>query len=56
VSYPAADAGFIAYMRIAELAFEVRLLASDHTEADDEIERHQRNEQPGRVEGNWRAR
>src|SRR5262249_13850009 len=50
-SQPTANAGLIAEIDVAELALEIGFLAGDHAVTDDEIEQHQRSEDPQTVEG-----
>src|SRR6516165_975326 len=54
-SQPAANAGLIAEIDVAELALEIVFLAGDHAVTDDEIEQHQRSEDPQTVEGDREA-
>src|SRR5262249_47401566 len=54
-SQPTARGGLIAEIDVAELALEIGFLAGDHTVTDDEIEQHQRREDPQTVEGNREA-
>src|SRR6516164_5253161 len=54
-SQPTAHAGLIAEIDVAELALEIGFLAGDHTVTDDEIEQHQRREDPQTVEGDREA-
>src|SRR5215831_4788171 len=54
-SQPAANAGLIAEIDVAELALEIGFLAGDHAVTDDEIEQHQRHEDPQTVEGDREA-
>src|SRR5437879_6135355 len=54
-SQPTANAGLIAEIDVAELALEIGFLAGDHAVTDDEIEQHQRSEDPQTVEGDSEA-
>src|SRR5262252_2000751 len=54
-SQPTAHAGLIAEIDVAELALEIGFLAGDHAITDDEIEQHQRREDPQTVEGDREA-
>src|SRR5262249_42564913 len=54
-SQPAANAGLVAEIDVAELALEIVFLAGDHAVTDDEIEQHQRHEDPQTVEGHREA-
>jgi hypothetical protein len=45
-SQPTAHAGLIAEIDVAELALEISFLAGDHAVTDDEIEGHQRHDDP----------
>src|SRR5215471_7568815 len=54
-SQPTAHAGLIAEVDVAELALEIGFLAGDHAVTDDEIEQHQRREDPQTVEGDREA-
>src|SRR5713101_5581633 len=52
---PTAHAGLVAEIDVAELAFEIGFLASDHAVANDKIERHQRGEDPQTIEADGEA-
>src|SRR5262245_48149509 len=54
-SQPAANAGLVAEIDVAELALEIGFFAGDHAVTDDEIEQHQRREDPQTVEGDSEA-
>jgi hypothetical protein len=54
-SQPTAHAGLIAAIDVAELALEIGFLPGDHAVTDDEIEGHQRRDDPQTVEGDREA-
>src|SRR5262249_25001784 len=54
-SQPAANAGLVAEIDVAELALEIGFFAGDHAVTDDEIEQHQRSEDPQTVESDSEA-